>query len=39
MALDSAGGAPVVFPDQRSLYYGDAWRGAAGGSLQGAAGS
>src|SRR3954469_6826539 len=25
MALDTIGGAPVVFPDHRGLYYGGAW--------------
>ena len=32
MALDTIGGASVVFPDQRGLYYGGAWHDAAGGA-------
>ena len=34
MALDTVGGAAVVFPDQRGLYYGGAWHDAAGGAVQ-----
>ncbi len=34
MPLAPAGGLPVVFPDQRGLYYGGAWTDALGGSVQ-----
>ncbi len=34
MVIDSIGGASVVFPDQRGLYYGGAWHDAAGGAMQ-----
>ncbi len=34
MALDTIGGAAVVFPDQRGLYYGGGWHDARAGTKQ-----